>query len=99
LTQEHSGTTRAVHVGDEITVELAENPTTGHRWQPDVDTDRLECTGDEYDGAQRPVGSGGRRRLTFVARRPGRARLHLVNRRPWEQTAVDDYDVTLDVTE
>jgi inhibitor of cysteine peptidase len=97
LTQEDSGGTRSIRVGDEITVVLAENPTTGYRWHADIDTDRLQLTADDYEGPERPVGAAGMRRLTFAPLQPGQTRLHLVKRRSWEQTAVAEFDVSLDV--
>jgi inhibitor of cysteine peptidase len=98
LTQNDSGGACSVRVGDEITVVLAENPTTGYRWQPDIDTARLQLTADHYEGPERPVGTGGTRHLTFASLQPGPVQLHLVKRRSWEQAVVAEFDVTLDVT-
>jgi len=98
LTQDDSGGTRSVRVGDEITVVLGENPTTGYRWQADVDTARLQITADIYEGPDHPIGAGGTRRLTFSPVQPGQIRLRLVKRRSWEDTAVAEFDVALDVT-
>lgn len=97
LTQGDAGEVCRVRVGDEITVVLEENPTTGYRWHAETDPVRLQLTGDQYEGSQYPVGAGGSRRLTFAALRPGPARLYLVNRRSWEQSVVADYEVTVDV--
>jgi predicted secreted protein len=98
LTQDDSGGTSGVRVGEEITVALDETPTTGYRWFPVVDSTRLRLTADEYEGPERPLGAGGTRRLTFVPLEPGPVRLRLVKRRPWEQNGVDEFAVTLDVT-
>jgi inhibitor of cysteine peptidase len=98
LTQDDSGARRSVRLGDEITVALAENPTTGYRWHADIDTACLRLTADDYVGPERPVGAGGMRQLTFISLKPGAIRLHLVKRRSWEQTAAAEFDVTLDVT-
>jgi inhibitor of cysteine peptidase len=97
LSQGDSGSTRVVRIGDEITVVLDENPTTGYRWHPDIDATRLHLTTDHYQGPERPVGAGGSRHLTFAPLQPGPVRLHLVKRRSWEQAAVADFDVTLEV--
>ncbi len=97
LAQDDSGAARDVRLGDEITVALDENPTTGYRWHADIDTSRLELTDDQYLGAERPVGAGGTRRMTFAPLQAGRARLHLVKRRSWEQAGVAEFDVALDV--
>lgn len=97
LTKDDAGGTRGARVGDEITVVLDENPTTGYRWHTETDTSLLQLIGDEYQGPQHPVGAGGTRRLTFATLRPGSARLHLVNRRSWEQSAVAEYEVAVDI--
>jgi predicted secreted protein len=99
LTEHDSGGVRQVRVGDEITVALTENPTTGYRWHADIDTALLQLTADRYEGPERPVGASGIRRLTFSPLRPGPARLHLVKRRSWETSAVAEYDVALDVAD
>jgi inhibitor of cysteine peptidase len=99
LTQDDSGQPRIVQIGDEITVVLDENPTTGYRWHADTDAAGLELTADSYQGPQRPAGASGTRHLTFTARRPGPVRLRLVKRRSWEQAAVAEFDVPVDVAD
>jgi inhibitor of cysteine peptidase len=98
LTQDDAGATRRVRVGEKITVVLPENPTTGYRWAVEVDTAALPVTADEYDGGTHPVGAAGTRRLTFVPKGPGQAKLRLVKRRAWETKAVADFEVDLEVT-
>ncbi len=97
LTQDDSGGAREVRLGDEITVVLDENPTTGYRWHPDIDPARLQLTGDQYQGPERPVGASGTRRMTFALLEAGAARLHLVKRRSWEQVGVAEFNVALHV--
>ena len=97
LTQDDAGTMRRVRVGEPVTVVLAENPTTGYRWQVDADEAALPLSADEYDGATQPVGAPGSRRLTFVPARAGRVTLRLVKRREWEDKAVGEFEVQLEV--
>jgi inhibitor of cysteine peptidase len=97
LTKDDSGGTRSLRVGDEITVVLDENPTTGYRWHPDIDTVRLRLTADRYEGPGHPIGAGGTRQLTFAPVQPGQIRLHLIKRRSWEQAVVAEFEVALDV--
>jgi inhibitor of cysteine peptidase len=95
LRQTDSGGRRAARVGEEVSVALPENPTTGYRWEPEIDTSALEQTGDHYEGPAEPRGAAGTRRLTFKVLRPGPARLRLVKRRAWENTGVDEFSVDL----
>lgn len=97
LTHDDSGAARDVRIGDQIIVTLDETPTTGYRWHAEIDTARLQLTDDHYEGAERPVGAGGTRRLTFAPLQAGPVRLHLVKRRHWEQAGVAEFDVALSV--
>lgn len=96
LTQHDSGGRRTTRVGEELSVALAENPTTGYRWHPEIDAGTLQQTDDRYEGPTEPRGAAGTRRLTFRVLRPGPVHLRVVKRRPWEKTAVDEFSVDLD---
>src|SRR6266699_234609 len=64
LTQDDSGGRRTTRVGEELSVVLAENPTTGYRWHSEIDARTLQQTGDRYEGHTEPRGAGGTRQLT-----------------------------------
>jgi len=96
LRQEDSGSHRTAQVGEELTVVLTENPTTGYRWHSKIDARALQQTGDRYEGPPGPRGAAGTRQLTFRVLRPGPARLQIVKRRPWEDTAVEEFSIDLD---
>jgi inhibitor of cysteine peptidase len=96
LKQHDSGGRRTTRVGEELSVVLAENPTTGYRWHPEIDAGTLQQTDDRYDGPAEPRGAAGTRRLTFRVLRPGPVHLRVVKRRPWEDTAVDEFSIDLD---
>jgi inhibitor of cysteine peptidase len=98
LTREDAGGRRSVRVGERIEVRLPERPTTGYRWQPDVDPSVLRQVDDRFDGEAAPRGAGGVRTLAFEALRPGPARLRLASRRAWEGEAVDEFVVDLEIT-
>jgi Chagasin family peptidase inhibitor I42 len=59
----------------------------------------LEQTDDRYLGPTEPRGAAGTRRLTFRVRRVGPVHLRLVKRRAWEDTAVEEFSLDLDVGE
>ena len=96
LTQDDSGSRRSARVGEELSVVLAENPTTGYRWHSETDATTLQQTGDRYEGPAGPRGAAGTRRLTFRVLRPGPVHLRVVKRRAWEETAVDEFSIDLD---
>lgn len=96
LTHADSGCRRDVRVGDEVTIALAESPTTGYRWYTDVDSALLRQTDDHFDGSAERRGAGGTRRLTFTILRPGLTHLKLVKRRSWETAIVEEFIVELE---
>lgn len=99
LMQRDSGGRRTARVGEDLTVVLPENPTTGYRWHPEIDATTLQQTGDRYIGPTEPRGAAGTRRLAFRVLRAGPVHLRVVKRRPWEGAAVEEFDLDLDVEE
>ncbi len=97
LRESDSGGRGAARTGDDIVVELPENPSTGYRWQPAVDPEALEVTGDSYHASTGRVGAPGVRRLTFRVRSAGPARLRIEKRRSWEPAAVAEFGFDLAV--
>ena len=90
LTGADSGQSIAARVGDEIVLQLPENPTTGYRWEVGV-ADGLDLVADGYVAAEPDVaatepafGRGSLRELRFRAREPGVARLELKHWQAWE---------------
>jgi predicted secreted protein len=78
-----------VRAGGRLEVALAGNPTTGYVWQRDGgDTTVLAPAGEPRytpDAAAPGVaGSGGTEVLSFRAVAPGKTRLVLVSRQPWQ---------------
>jgi predicted secreted protein len=101
LTETARGRATSAEVGDTIAVQLAENPTTGFRWQLDaIDRDVLEAIGDEFrPDPQSRVGGGGVRVFRFRARRRGTTNLEIKLARSWESGAPRAvFAVRLDLT-
>lgn len=89
LSEEDSGSTAQLRVGDTIDVTLAGNPTTGFTWETEaVDASVLKQLGEpEYVPDPHPVGvvgSGGKFTFRFEAVASGQTLLRLVYHRPWE---------------
>jgi predicted secreted protein len=90
LTREDSGAHVTARVGELITVALDEVATSGYRWEPDVDESILRPLPRAEEPTTAPRGGSRRVPFTFEPRRPGDARLRLVNRRPWGDTPPAD---------
>jgi inhibitor of cysteine peptidase len=74
---------RRVAVGEEVTLRLAENPSTGFRWsEPDYDPNVLQYSSSEYEtGGTRP-GAAGVRVVRLRAIAPGESWVRLRSGRP-----------------
>ena len=81
-----NGAAVTASVGDQVRLELPENPTTGFRWQlVTFGAGLLRPLGDEYvPSGGTAVGSGGLRVFRFSAASPGAADIRLELNRPWE---------------
>jgi len=86
LTRAEHGKSIEAQVGDLITVSLNENPTTGFRWAIDEsDDDAVALSSSEYAVTPRSrVGGGGRRVVTFEARKTGVSAIRLKLWHTWE---------------
>jgi predicted secreted protein len=96
LTRDDAGSRRRVSVGEPIEITLPETATTGYRWRLDT-TDNVEQVDDQQTATALRSGAASLRVLTVRPRCPGPTQLRLVQRRSWEQTAVDEFVVYLDV--
>ncbi len=95
LTQAHRGQKVQARPGDVVVIRLAENPTTGYRWEV---TDGPVLCGDEFAGAGGAPGAGGERVLRFSVAGPGTTWFSAVLRRQWVTDAVPQarFDVTIE---
>jgi inhibitor of cysteine peptidase len=97
LTRSNHDKTVSAAAGDDVTITLDENPTTGYRWfiensNPDV----IEVKSSDFAPGAGGSGAGGTRQITLVLQKPGTARLELNSRRDWEapSSASDRFAVT-----
>jgi inhibitor of cysteine peptidase len=85
LTNADNGTSIEVRPEDEILMRLAENPTTGYRWQVDRADAGIEQLAASYQpAAPEQFGSPGIRELRFRVTAPLTGRLELKHWQPWE---------------
>lgn len=94
VTQENSGKSLTLSTGGRVEVALESNATTGYSWQREGgDTTVLASDSSRYQPDRTQpgvVGSGGTQILAFRGARPGRTRLVLVYRQPWNGGATSD---------
>jgi inhibitor of cysteine peptidase len=82
-----SGKTLTLTPGDEISVKLEGNVTTGYTWAfaPDVSGVIEEVGEAAYESDSTLAGAGGEFTFTFRAAAPGTTKLTLHYLRPWEE--------------
>jgi len=101
LTADDNGGQVEVKAGEEFTVVLNGNPSTGYTWEAvDLDAAMLELVGDPEFVSDSPglVGAGGTLTLTFKALQAGTTTLNLVYHRSWEDAEpADTFSVTVTV--
>lgn len=91
--------------GQQATVELQENPSTGYRWQVDAAASanlsilRIEDRGFASGANRKPLlGAPGIHRWSIAALSAGSARVTFVYRRSWEATPVRRHEVAIEAT-
>lgn len=92
VTQGYDGATVSANVGDTLTIELPEIPSTGYRWSPDsTGATFLLFSGDEFQlGTQSAIGGGGTHTFRFSAQQSGTGQIRCILARPWEQGSPRD---------
>jgi predicted secreted protein len=98
----HAQRTLVLKPGQELVVRLASNPTTGYRWTlGDASVTALAMSATpayrQDPAAEGVMGAGGVETWRFLAIAPGRAKLSLEYRRPWEHDAAPAEAIVFDV--
>jgi inhibitor of cysteine peptidase len=86
--------------GEELSIRLPENPTTGYRWSvnPDSLAGVLTLLDSSYESGGSGVGAGGVHTFRFAAGAVGTAQVTLSLARPWESAApAEQYSVAVTV--
>jgi len=78
-----------VRAGDQFTITMSSNVTTGYGWQMSNQPSSkiLTKVGSKYNGPQNPqlIGAGGTETWTFKAAGKGKQSIEMVYVRPWEK--------------
>ena len=81
-----NNTQTALAVGQKLEISLAENPTTGYRWELKAAGEpACAARGDNFEAPPPGIGQGGTHRWRFEAVAQGMGNIELVYRRAWEQ--------------
>ena len=100
LTQANHSQSFIVRIGDEIIIQLAENPTTGYRWAVEpTAVPILTLEHSRFTPSGTNPGTSGQRTLTFKAQQAGTAQLQFKLWQQWEgeRSITDRFSVTIQV--
>ena len=80
----------------EFSIELDSNPSTGYSWEVDFDGDYLDLVGNMYlpDDTEL-IGSGGKERFTFKAKKQGEAMIYASYLRSWEEEPIEEQEIRI----
>jgi len=85
LSQTDNGKTITLKLGEDVVLQLEENPTTGFRWEFEQRNDEiLQLIGTDYVPHGTGLGRGGERIFRFKASKRGNAHVVLKLWRPWQ---------------
>ena len=82
-------------VGEEFSIELESNPTTGYQWQEDVDNRKLRLTDRKFDSSAKTIGASGKEILTFKTLEEGTSTIRLNYKRAWESDSLENIEIEL----
>ncbi len=80
------GKTITIGVGQEFTIALDSNPTTGYSWQESFDETALELIENTYEQGEAPegiVGASGTEYFKFRALKTGETTITMAYQQPW----------------
>jgi predicted secreted protein len=88
LNETMAGRPVTIDVGERVRITLAENRTTGYRWQVGGDcAGILAVEEDQFKAGSGLPGAGGERMWVFAAKAEGRCELRFESARAWEKGA------------
>ena len=102
LTADDNGRTISGRVGDQIAIQLKENPTTGYVWTVEPSLRHVTQVATLFTPAENGLpGAGGTRVFVFRLDTPGEALIRLQLKRNWTGggNAIEHFRVTINVSE
>ncbi len=86
LTENDTGKTVEIAIGDELEIILPANPTTGYDWEvSSIDSSILQSNKADFVANTPAIGAGGLEVIKFQAIATGKSELKLIFHRPFEQ--------------
>ena len=87
-----------IKVGEEFTIKLDSNPTTGYRWQPSFDDSILTLISTEFIPTSKMLGSHGMEYFNFKARKVDTTLVKMIYTRSWEKETIKEIEFPVTIT-
>ena len=87
-----------VKVGEEFTIKLDSNPTTGYRWQPLFDDGVLRLVSNDFIPTSKMLGSPGMEYFNFKARKADTTLIKMIYKRSWEKETIKEIEFSVIIT-
>jgi inhibitor of cysteine peptidase len=84
-------------VGEPFVIELEGNPTTGYKWDLQLDSSKVKIIDRQYQASGGAMGSGGKERFTLQPVASGETSIRALYKRVWEPSAIEEHDFQLRV--
>ena len=91
-------TERSIRLGEEFTIKIESNPTTGYSWQPGFDQNVLRLISSGFTPTSKLMGAAGTERFTFKAISQGRTTVKMIYKRVWEKKPRNEKEFCVIVT-
>lgn len=79
-----------VQKGEKFQINLESNPTTGYRWDFDIEADFLLLVEQEFEPESDLIGAGGTETFQFSASTRGETKIRFFYHRPWEEQSIKE---------
>jgi inhibitor of cysteine peptidase len=86
-----------VKIGEEFTIKLESNPTTGYKWQPIFDDSVLTLISTDFISISNRPGASGMQRFNFKALKANRTSIKMVYKRGWEKEHIKEKEFSVNV--
>jgi len=80
-----------VNLGQEFTISLEANPTTGYDWELEFDTSTLKLKEKNFESNfPATLGSSGEDNFVFLPIKTGKTEIIMLYKRPWENNSLKE---------
>ena len=88
----------SVQLGQEFTIKLESNPTTGYTWQPVFDEHAIKLISSDFIPINKQMGASGIEKFIFKALKLGSTKIKMSYKRSWEKGSRNEKEFYVNIT-